>query len=287
MDGVLIVDKPSEMTSHDVVAIVRKRLGTRKVGHGGTLDPDATGVLVLGVGAATRFLSFAQAAPKRYRAEGAFGISTTTQDASGEVVESRPASITESEVTAAIASFVGEIKQVPPMVSAVKMGGERLYKKALRGEAVEREPRVVTVHAFDLIEFRTGERPRARFDIVCSGGTYVRTLIHDLGEQLGCGAHMSSLRRTGAGSFTEDDAVALDDVSAEALRPVLDAVRDLPAIEAGPDVAQAVSHGRKLSSSLAPDLDDGRHLAIVSKGTLLAVYRRSEDVLRADRVIAR
>ena len=152
MDGVLVVDKPAGMTSHDAVDEVRHRLGTRRVGHAGTLDPDATGVLVMGVGRATRLLAYAQAAAKRYRAEVAFGVETTTQDASGEVVARADAGwLSRAEVEAALPAFRGAIEQVPPMVSAVKVGGERLYRKARRGEEVARAPRRVTVHALELV----------------------------------------------------------------------------------------------------------------------------------------
>ncbi|MGH2729061.1 MAG: tRNA pseudouridine(55) synthase TruB [Actinomycetota bacterium] len=223
MDGVLVIDKPAGMTSHDVVDEVRRRLGTRKVGHGGTLDPDATGILVVGVGRATKLLSYAQAGPKRYRALARFGITTSTQDASGTVIESREAMIGADDVKRALEAFEGEIEQVPPMVSAVKIGGERLYKKARRGETVDRPARAVTVYGIELVDF-SPDGPRATLDVRCSAGTYVRTLVHDLGVALGCGAHLESLRRTAASGFTEADAVALDRVDERALRPV-DALR--------------------------------------------------------------
>ncbi|MGH2820602.1 MAG: tRNA pseudouridine(55) synthase TruB, partial [Actinomycetota bacterium] len=153
MDGLLVIDKPPGMTSHDVIDEVRRRFRTRRVGHAGTLDPDATGVLVVGVGHATRFLSYSQAAPKRYLARARFGVTTTTQDASGELLERRPVDLDAEEVRAALEDFRGEIEQVPPMVSAVKVGGERLYRKARRGEEVERAARRVTIHALDLVSF--------------------------------------------------------------------------------------------------------------------------------------
>ncbi len=158
-NGIVVVDKPAGMTSHDVVDQVRRVFGTRKVGHAGTLDPDATGILVLGLGHATRLLSFAQEGRKRYSAMASFGTTTSTQDASGEVIEERPVHIDEPAVRAAAASFVGEIQQIPPMVSAVKVGGERLYEKARRGEVVERKLRTVTIHALALLGFQA-EPPR-------------------------------------------------------------------------------------------------------------------------------
>ncbi len=184
----MVIDKPAGMTSHDVVARVRKIFQTKKVGHAGTLDPDATGILVLGLGTATRLLSFAQDGPKRYIAIASFGTTTTTQDASGDVIEAKHVEIDREQVAAATRSFLGQIEQIPPMVSAVKVGGERLYKKARRGEEIERKPRPVTIHALELTSF-TEDPPEAAFDVSCSPGTYIRTLVHDIGRQLGCGAH--------------------------------------------------------------------------------------------------
>jgi tRNA pseudouridine55 synthase len=282
MDGVLAVDKPAGMTSHDVVDSVRKKLGTRKVGHAGTLDPDATGVLILGVGRATRLLSYAQEAPKRYRAVARFGSSTTTQDASGEVIEERPADIDRTDVEREAKAFVGDIEQVPPMVSAVKVGGERLYRMARRGEEVERPARPVTIHDLRVTGFSEGEVPEAELDVECSAGTFVRTLINDLGAALGCGAHMAELRRTEAGGFAEGDLVQLDDLSEASLRPLVDAVRVLPRIELDEEQAIAVSHGRALESVASPS--DGP-VALVHDGELVAVYKPKGGALVADRVV--
>lgn len=283
MDGVLVIDKPAGMTSHDVVDRVRKGLRTKKVGHGGTLDPDATGVLLVGVGKATRFLSYAQAAPKSYRARVRFGSSTSTQDASGEVIESRPAEISAEDVERVLPRFTGDIEQIPPMVSAVKVDGERLYKKALRGEEVERKPRPVHIYDLTMSGFAGGAEPEVDLDVRCSGGTYIRTLAHDIGEELGCGAHLRTLRRTEANGFAVEDAVSLDDVSPDALRPLTDAVRDLSSLEVGPDQAKDVSFGRPLSFD--GDLDEGSFAAIVSAGQLLGVYRREGARLLPERVV--
>jgi tRNA pseudouridine55 synthase len=280
MDGVIVVDKPPGMTSHDVVDAVRRKLGTRKVGHAGTLDPDATGILLLGVGKATRFLSYAQAAPKRYVAEARFGSSTTTQDASGEVVETAEPDFTDADLAAALNALTGEIEQVPPMVSAVKVGGEKLYEKARRGEEVERAPRRVTVYELKLLA-HDAAAARAKLEVLCSGGTYVRTLIHDLGRRLGCGAHMKSLRRIGAAGFTDADAIALDDVDAEALRPLGDAVRQLPRVDVDAEAALAVSHGKTLDVAAPAEGPVG----VFHDDRLIAVYRVSEQGLRPDRVV--
>lgn len=294
-EGVLVVDKPAGMTSHDVVDEVRKKFDTRKVGHAGTLDPDATGLLILGLGRATRLLDVVQAYPKRYRAEARFGVTTTTQDASGEVVDTRPAGALDADViAAALESFQGEIDQIPPMVSAVKVGGERLYEKARRGEEIEREPRRVTVYSFDLLELTPGDEPTARFDVVCSAGTYVRTLVHDLGAVVGTGAHLTSLRRTEAAGFSEADAVALDAVGPGNLLPPLHAVRWLPAVQVDAGGAELVGNGRPLELSRmrgpedAPqqDLEQGMLFSIVHEGDLLALYKVEGDSLVADRVFA-
>ena len=286
-EGVIVVDKPAGMTSHDVVDEVRRRFHTKKVGHAGTLDPDATGVLVLGVGRATRLLPFTQGAPKRYRAGLRFGVTTDTQDASGAVLEERPPSFTEEDLRAVLTKFTGQIEQVPPMVSAVKVGGERLYKKARRGEEVERPLRRVTVYSLEPVSVDLA-RHAVHLDVECSGGTYVRTLAHDIGETLGCGAHLTSLRRTSSGGFTEDDAVILEDLSPADLRPLEDAVRDLVRLDVGEEDARAIGHGRALPLRAARELDskEGDHIAVFHGAELLAVYVCRKDVLAAARVLS-
>ena len=284
MDGVLVIDKPSGMTSHDVVDRVRKELRTKKVGHGGTLDPDATGVLLVGVGKATRFLSYAQAAPKRYSALMRFGSSTTSQDASGEVIRSRSAAgLAETDVKRVLPDFTGDIEQIPPMVSAVKIDGERLYRKARRGEEVERPARPVHIYQLELLSFRPGDEPEAQLDVRCSGGTYIRTLAHDMGEALGYGAHLRELRRTEANGFALADAIPLDGISADELRPLTDAVRDLPATEVGSDEAKDVSYGRPLETT--HPVSEGEITAIVNEGRLLGVYRAEGSRLVPERVV--
>lgn len=284
-DGLLVIDKPAGMTSHDVVDHVRKLFRTRKVGHAGTLDPDATGVLLVGLGRATRFLAYAQGAAKRYRATAAFGVSTTTQDASGEVVAERECSFTEDELRRSLEKFTGAIEQIPPMVSAVRVGGERLHNKARRGEEVDRAPRPVTIYELQLVAYRGGRPPEADLDLSCSSGTYVRTLIHDLGEMLGCGAHMRSLRRTETGAFSYEDAIPLGNVTEQDLRPLTDIVRCLPALDLDDEQATDVSYGRRLSGAALHDVEDGGAVALRSGGELVAVYRREGDVLVADRVV--
>lgn len=282
-NGVLVVDKPAGMTSHDVVDRVRKIFGTKKVGHAGTLDPDATGVLVLGLGNATRLLPFAQAGVKRYTAVAAFGTTTTTQDASGEVIETRAVEIDRVSVETAAASFVGDIEQVPPMVSAVKIGGERLYRKARRGEEVERPARQIKIHSLELVDLGAAP-PEATFDVRCSPGTYIRTLVHDIGTALGCGAHLKSLRRTETSGFSEQDAIPLDDVTTEDLRPNLEIVRGLPQVAADEDAVRLVADGRPLPAADHAVAED-QQAAIVAGDRLLAIYTRRGDRLVAKKVL--
>ena len=287
-DGLIVVDKPAGMTSHDVVDRIRKAFGTSKVGHAGTLDPDATGVLLIGLGRATRLLSYAQESSKRYRAVASFGKTTTTQDASGEVVDERPASFTRDELEAAAARFVGEIEQVPPMVSAVRVAGQRLHKLARMGKEVERKPRALTIHELRVEDFTQGEHPEATLDVRCSAGTYIRTLINDIGEALGCGAHMKSLVRTEAGGFTLQDAVPLEQAGPHHLRPIVDAVRELFRFEVDADAARLVSNGRPLNlfGTRLPGVQDGDRVAVVSSDDLLGVYELKGERLMPDRVMA-
>src|SRR5512132_4438820 len=248
------------MTSHDVVARVRRLAGQRRVGHGGTLDPPATGVLVLALGRATRLLPFLPTEPKRYRARIAFGAETDTLDAAGTVTATA-GGVDAASLRAAMAGFVGPQQQVPPMVSAIKVAGERLYAKARRGEEVERAPRPIVIHALELLELLGGERPRATVDVVCSGGTYVRSLAADLGRALGTLAHLDSLRRTAVGRFTEADAHTLEDLAGPGRLEV--AVLD-------PAAAMASTATRALTPAEAAALATGRTLAPTGHGDPVA-----------------
>ena len=242
-----MIDKPAGMTSHDAVAVVRKRLGEKRVGHAGTLDPDATGVLVLGLGRATRLLRFIEGDEKEYVADVVLGEETSTQDESGEVLATADASgISREALERAAAGFVGEIDQIPPMVSAVKVGGERLYKKARRGEEVERAPRRVVISELRVEAFEPGARARARLRVRCSRGTYVRTLAHDVGRALGVGGHVATLRRTRVGAFDETAAVAIENSGPDAVRPMIDAVAQYPTRSVDEEEARAIVHGRSL-----------------------------------------
>lgn len=290
LDGVLVVDKPQGMTSHDVVDVVRKAAGQRKVGHTGTLDPDATGVLVLCLGRATRLVRFLQEGSKTYAARAVFGVTTTTQDASGEVVAERDASgLTEDEVCRALERFRGDIEQIPPMVSAVKVGGERLHHKARRGETVEREPRPVTVHDLVVERFEDGVRPELSFLVTCSAGTYVRTLAHDLGEALGVGAHLAELRRIANGPFAEDQAVPLERLHDASASDVADlmvdlvaATQHLPTVAVDAEQVTELVHGGAL-----PDQEIGGPYAVVWEGRLVGVYADRDGAGRPEVVMLR
>ncbi len=212
MDGIIVVDKPSGMTSHDVVAIVRRSLRFKRVGHAGTLDPLATGVLVILVGKSTQLFNKFVAFDKAYDATLKLGVKTHSADIQGDVLQERPFDgVTRAMVEASFRKFTGVIDQVPPMVSAVKHKGERLYKLARKGVAVERAPRQIRIDSLQLLEFAP---PLVKFSLACSKGTYVRQVADDVGEDLGCGACITEIRRTLVGPFTIKEAVRLDDVNA-------------------------------------------------------------------------
>jgi len=277
-DGFVVVDKEAGCTSHDVVVRVRELLGTGRVGHSGTLDPDATGVLVLGVGKATRLLRFVTALGKEYEAVVVFGAQTTTGDASGDICGQWDMSaLSPEEVAKASEDFVGKISQVPPMVSAVKVDGRRLHELAREGRTVERKERTVTVHKLEVLDFQEGERPQAGIRVACSSGTYIRTLAEDLGRSLGGGAHLLSLRRTAVGSFSVQEGCSLD--SLEVLPPA-EGLRDYPSLNVSEETARKVSHGRHLPVELVSDRSRGPFAVLNDDGELLAVYERSGGRLK-------
>lgn len=281
MLGVLLVDKPIGMSSHDVVNRVRRMLGTRRVGHAGTLDPLATGVLVVAVGPATRFLQYLPLEPKEYVAEVAFGRSTTTFDAEGETTgEVEVPDDLDKRIAAALPAFTGLIEQLPPMYSAVKVGGQPLYKAARRGEEVERTPRRVHITTYESLA-SSGDQRTMR--IVCSGGTYVRTLAHDLGQAMGIPAHLAGLRRTGVGRFREEATVPLDHVGPEHLLPLREALVPMPLVSLDPGEIRAVRDGKALRLETVPT---GPFAALCdSKGRVVSVARVEGDVLRPECVI--
>ena len=233
IEGVLLVDKPIGMTSHDVVYRLRRKLQIQRIGHAGTLDPLATGLLIMLVGKATKISQYLMSVDKVYEGEITLGVRTNSQDAEGEVMETRPVpALTEEALRTAMKGFIGDQYQTPPMFSAVKIGGVPLYKKAREGEEVAREPRFIRVAAFDLLSFAT---PKLTFRLACTKGTYVRTVANDLGEKLGCGAHLSALRRTGSGKFDLSQCLPLAEIEALPLPEI--EKRLIPVHQAAPSVA--------------------------------------------------
>lgn len=270
LDGVLLVDKPAGPTSHDVVALVRRALGTRRVGHAGTLDPFATGLLVVLLGRATRLLPYMDAEPKVYEATVRFGTATNTDDVTGEPIAQAPLPERES-VERAMRELTGELLQRPPAFSAKQVGGRRSYAAARRGEQLELEPVRVVVHRWEVRAWRGDE-----IDVVvtCSGGTYVRALARDLGERSGSAAHLAALRRSSSGPFDVRDAAVLDDVVTGEVKvlPPADAVRSLPAERLDEAELAMVLHGR----SVAARLPGERAALLDSNGELVAVAARTD-----------
>jgi tRNA pseudouridine55 synthase len=276
-EGLLLIDKPRGVTSHDVVDVVRRGLGTRKVGHAGTLDPMATGLLLIGVGRATRLLRFLGALPKTYEGALRLGIETTTLDADGDVVRETAVDVTGSQIGDAMRALVGDSLQRPPAYSAVKVGGRKLYEAAREGEPLEAEPRPIRVDAFDLLSY---EAPDATFRVTCSGGTYVRVLAADVGAALSCGAHLVALRRTAIGPYTTDDAIPPDGAG-EPL-PLDAAVSHLPRLDLDADEAVAASHGRPLG----PAGLTGPYGVFGPDGHLIGVYEDDGPRARPQVILA-
>jgi tRNA pseudouridine55 synthase len=261
--GFLLIDKPAGITSHDAVNAIRRALGTRKVGHAGTLDPMATGLLLMGVGRATRLLRFLGELDKVYEGAGLLGIETTTLDAEGDEVRRSPVDVTEESLREVMGGFVGDIEQVPPAYSAVKVGGRKLYEAARKGQEIEAPPRKVHVGAFDLVRL---ESPRFEFRVRCSAGTYVRSLVADVGKVVGCGAHLVALRRTAIGPYRVEDASPPD--APGPLLPLERAVEHLEAVGLTEDEARAASHG----SILGPSGIAGPYRVIGPDGHLIGIY---------------
>jgi tRNA pseudouridine55 synthase len=273
--GLVVVDKPGGMTSHGVVARVRKLAGTRKVGHAGTLDPMATGVLVLGVGRATRLLGHLMLTEKAYDATIRLGVSTTTDDAEGEVVDRAPAAalaaITQEQVRSALAGFVGDIEQVPTAVSAIKVDGKRAYARVRAGESVELKARPVTIHSLDV---QAVALPEVTVSVRCSSGTYIRAIARDLGALLGVGGHLTALRRTAVGPFDLNSAHTLDalEESFEMLDIATAARRTFPCLDLDEEQAKQVRFGRPLDVALGAA---GENAVFAPDGEFLALYATS------------
>lgn len=278
ISGVLVVDKPIGLTSHDVVQIVRKGTNIRRAGHTGTLDPRASGVLVILIGPAVRLSEYVSASDKRYQAVVRLGVSTDTYDADGRVEHTAPVNITETQFETALKQFVGEIEQVPPPYSAVKIKGRKAYEMAREGEEIDLAPRKIQVYNLELLEWAP---PEAVIDVYCSSGTYVRSLAHDLGESLGCGAHLVGLRRTKSGRFTLRDAVPMRKLREhfdngtwyQLLIPAAEALSDWPALELTQDQVEAIRHGHRIPAAAGA----GKMArAISEQGELVALMELDE-----------
>ncbi len=285
--GFVLVDKERGWTSHDVVAKSRGLFGIRKIGHAGTLDPMATGLLVLGIGAATRLLRFVTDQPKEYVATARFGVATDTLDADGEVLSRQPMKVNAQDVERAMAGFVGDLLQVPPMVSAVRVGGKRLYEMARRGQRVERPARPVHVQSLALEGFHPGPYPEVRFRVVGGRGLYVRVLADDLARKLGGRAHLTALRRVRNGQLRVEGATRVDrmvrlrdeDRLDEVLLSPSRGLAHLPMVEVADDLVGPATNGRWLPDDLAGVPAGGGPVRMVAGRRLLAVYRVDRDRL--------
>ena len=280
-EGFLVVDKPAGPTSHDVVVMARRATGVKKIGHAGTLDPPARGVLVLALGSATRLIRYIQEMEKEYRAVLRLGIATTTLDATGKEVSRHPLAVDRHQLERVLVRFIGEIDQIPPMVSALKVEGRRLHELAREGEEVDRKPRRVHVYELDLEQFEQGEYPRARLRIRCGKGTYVRSLAADIGGALGGDAHVEELTRTRIGPFSVTEAMPGWDAWREHLLPPKAAVSLMDTRVVTGEVAAAVRHGRRLPA----DGGTGPLAMLDEAGDLLAVYRREGTEAKAEVVL--
>ncbi len=277
MNGIVIINKEKGYTSFDVVACLRRILSTRKIGHTGTLDPDATGVLPVCVGTATKAVELLTASEKEYIAVVQLGSETDTQDASGKVLRRSEVTVTEAEIRRTAEQFVGEISQIPPMYSAIKQDGKKLYELARAGKTVERKPRKITIHEIEILGIGW-EKKQVTMRVACSKGTYIRTLCQDLGEALGCYAHMAELCRTKTGQFSMEDALTLGEVTVAMergdtsfLSPVDRVFEDLPVLRLNPKQAEMVRHGVRIRAKDFPE--GGQCRMYDDAGSFLAVSR--------------
>lgn len=287
VSGVLVLDKPIGMTSHDVVQVVRRGTGIRRAGHTGTLDPRASGVLVVLVGPAVRLSEYVAASDKRYQATIHLGSSTDTYDSEGKITGTSPVDhISEDQFDEILQKFVGEIEQVPPPYSAVKVKGKKAYEMARKGEDVDLEPRIINVYSLEILEWAP---PEAVIDVYCSSGTYVRSLAHDLGKELGTGAHLVGLRRTKSGRFTLRDAVPLRRLQESFevgdwyrfLIPAAEALSDWPMIELDPDEVELIRHGHKIP---AEEGAKGWVRGVSQQGDLIALLEMEEGMWQPRKV---
>jgi tRNA pseudouridine55 synthase len=280
VSGVLVVDKPVGLTSHDVVQIIRRGTGIRRAGHTGTLDPRASGVLVILIGPAVRLSEYVSASDKRYQATIRLGSSTDTYDSEGIITSTAEVGdISEEDFDEILQKFVGEMEQVPPPYSAIKVKGRKAYEMARKGEDVELEPRIINVYSLEILEWAP---PEAVIDVYCSSGTYVRSLANDLGKEMGTGAHLVGLRRTKSGRFTLRDAVPLRRLQEafdagnwyKFLIPAAEALADWPMVELDPDEVELIRHGHRVP---AEDDQSGWARGVSQQGDLVALLEADED----------
>ncbi|GAA2473344.1 tRNA pseudouridine(55) synthase TruB [Winogradskya humida] len=289
VDGLIVVDKPAGMTSHDVVARIRRLAKTRRVGHGGTLDPMATGVLIIGVNRATKLLTYVIGSSKSYTATIRLGQSTVTDDAEGDVTSTAPTGdVTDEAIRAELAARTGEIDQVPSAVSAIKVNGQRAYKRVRDGEQVELASRRVTIFRQDVLDIRrTGDAIDVDVDVTCSSGTYIRAIARDLGVKLGVGGHLTALRRTAVGDLTLAEAATLEQLEERApdvvSLPMAEAARQtFPQREATPEETRTLSHG----GPLEPVGIEGPYAVFDPDGNVLAIVAERDGKARAEIVLA-
>ncbi len=287
--GFLVVDKPSGISSNAVIGKVKRATGIKKVGHAGTLDPMATGAVVVAIGPVTRLVRFVQDLPKEYLATALFGVATDTLDADGAVLTREPMDVTEEGVIEVAKRFVGRIHQIPPMVSALKHEGRRLYELAREGTVIEREARPVDVYELEILSVGAGPYPEVDFRVVCGKGTYVRSLADDLAAALGGSAHLTSLRRTRIGSLSlSEHGIAVDELETweqKILTPT-EALADLPLVIVGRKTAQGVRHGMRFVGGEIIDGPEDTPLRVLDEsGDLIAIYVRHGDQARPEVVI--
>ena len=280
MDGIFNIYKEKGFTSHDVVAIVRRTIHMKKVGHTGTLDPDAEGVLPVCVGKATKLSDVIMDGRKSYRAMLRLGITTTTEDASGEVLETKEVDFNEDRIREVVASFIGKLEQVPPMYSAVKVNGKKLYELAREGKEIERKSRTVEVYDIRIRQFLPPDR--VEIDVDCSKGTYIRTLCADIGKALGCGGHMAELLRTGTGAFSLENAIKLDELKAlaeqEKVETVLltmeEALEDFPVVKVSEKSQKFLYNGGKIQERFLTEKP-----AVLTEGEIVATYDHENNLV--------
>ena len=280
MDGIFNIYKEKGFTSHDVVAIVRRTIHMKKVGHTGTLDPDAEGVLPVCVGKATKLSDVIMDGKKSYRAMLRLGITTTTEDASGEVLETKEVDFNEDKIREVVASFIGKLEQVPPMYSAVKVNGKKLYELAREGKEIERKSRTIEVYDIRIRQFLPPDR--VEIDVDCSKGTYIRTLCADIGKVLGCGGHMAELLRTATGAFSLENAIKLEELKTlaeqekaeEALLTMEDALKDFPVVKVSEKSAKFLYNGGKIQERFLTEKP-----AVLKEGEIVATYDHAYNLV--------